>query len=59
MVINMAGEYVNKAIGCSIDNCVNHCYNDAYCSLKKIQVGTHESDPTKDACTDCKSFKMK
>ncbi len=55
----MKPEYVNKAIECSIENCVNHCCNDDFCSLKKIQVGTHEQDPSQTACTDCKSFQLK
>lgn len=52
-------EYSNKAIACTIDNCKHHCCCAEYCSLEKIQVGTHESDPTKIPCTDCKSFEMK
>jgi len=50
-------EYVNKAIACSIYNCVNHCAEDEFCSLKKIQVGTHEPNPDHTECTDCQSFK--
>ena len=49
-------EYVNKAIACSIYNCVNHCQDEDYCALKKIQVGTHENDPDQVECTDCQSF---
>mgnify|MGYP006898235044 CR=1 FL=1 len=27
--------------------------------LSSIQVGTHETNPTKPECTDCQSFRMK
>ena len=50
-------EYVNKAISCTIYNCANHCEDDEFCSLKKIQVGTHETNPDQTECTDCQSFK--
>ncbi|MCL2108008.1 MAG: DUF1540 domain-containing protein [Oscillospiraceae bacterium] len=49
-------EYANKAIACSIYNCANHCADDGFCGLKKIQVGTHENDPNQEECTDCQSF---
>ncbi len=55
----MGTEFANKHIGCTIHNCANHCSCDDYCSLDKIEVGTHESNPTKVACTDCLSFKAK
>lgn len=48
----------NKCIECSVSACANHCKNEDYCSLNKIKVGTHESDPTMDQCTDCQSFIM-
>jgi hypothetical protein len=50
-------EYVNKAIACTIYNCANHCSEEEYCALKKIQVGTHENHPDHTECTDCQSFK--
>ncbi|MBQ6569306.1 MAG: DUF1540 domain-containing protein [Clostridia bacterium] len=49
----------NKSIGCSVSSCEHHCGNQDYCSLERIQVGTHESDPTAVECTDCQSFVMK
>ncbi|MDR0890242.1 MAG: DUF1540 domain-containing protein [Oscillospiraceae bacterium] len=49
----------NKCIGCSVTQCSHHCGSENYCSLNKIQVGTHESDPSMDQCTDCKSFDKK
>lgn len=51
--------HANKYIACSVAQCANHCDTENYCSLDKIQVGTHEADPTMDQCTDCKSFRMK
>lgn len=50
---------VNKAIGCTVHQCVHHCGSENYCSLDKIVVGTHEMNPTKIECTDCESFKLK
>lgn len=46
----------NKAIECAVKNCSHHCQSQDYCSLNSIRVGTHESDPTMDQCTDCQSF---
>lgn len=48
----------NKSIGCSVDTCKYHAESD-YCTLNKIQVGTHETNPTKVECTDCESFENK
>ena len=52
-------EHANKCIACTVSQCSNHCGTSNYCSLDMIQVGTHELDPTKKQCTDCKSFRMK
>ena len=49
----------NKSIGCTVTQCAHHCGKDNYCSLSKIQVVTHESNPTMSQCTDCASFKTK
>lgn len=49
----------NKAIGCTITNCVNHYGMENYCSLPKILVGTHEQNPDRIECTDCESFKLR
>lgn len=46
----------NEAIGCTVNNCTHHAQNENYCTLNKIQVGTHEANPTKVECTDCQSF---
>ena len=40
--------HANKCIACSVAQCANHCDTENYCSLDKIQVGTHEADPTMD-----------
>lgn len=45
----------NYSIGCTVGQCANNCGN-GYCSLDKIQVGTHESNPTVCQCVDCESF---
>ncbi len=49
----------NHAIGCTVTQCRYHCNQENYCSLDSIQVGTHESNPTMEQCTDCMSFEMK
>ena len=49
----------NKCIECTVKQCAYHCDTENYCSLDKIQVGTHESDPTVEECTDCRSFRKK
>ena len=49
----------NKRIHCTVTSCGNHCCCEDYCSLDSIQVGTHETDPTMDQCTDCQSFVKK
>ena len=46
----------NEAIGCTVNNCTHHAQGENYCTLNKIQIGTHESNPTKIECTDCESF---
>ncbi len=46
----------NTSIHCSVTNCAYHCQSAQYCGLNSIQVGTHESDPAMDQCTDCQSF---
>ena len=55
----MGTEFENKHIGCTIHNCVNHCCGEDYCSLDKIEIGTHEANPSQVQCTDCLSFKAK
>ena len=40
----------NRAIKCEVTSCANHCQS---------QVGTHETNPTMDQCTDCQSFRKK
>ena len=49
----------NCAIQCTIKECANNCQTENYCSLDVINVGTHEANPTKCECTDCKSFVAK
>lgn len=49
----------NKSIGCTVTQCKYHCNSENYCSLDKIQVVTHESNPTMSQCTDCSTFEPK
>ena len=46
----------NRSIGCTVKQCEYHCGTENYCSLDKIKVGTHESNPTVSQCVDCESF---
>lgn len=55
----MNHENANKCIECTVVQCANHCGSANYCSLDKIQVGTHECNPTVEQCTDCMSFVKK
>lgn len=48
----------NKSIACTVTQCAYHCKGENYCSLNKIQVGTHEPNPTEVSCTDCQSFRL-
>ena len=52
-------EHANHCISCTVKSCANHCQSTDYCSLDKIQVGTHEPHPAMDECTDCQSFRKK
>ena len=49
----------NECIKCTVEQCKNHCDCQDYCTLDCITVGTHESNPTMNQCTDCKSFELK
>ena len=49
----------NKSIECTVQQCAYHCDSENYCSLDKVRIVTHESNPTEIACTDCGSFKKK
>ena len=49
----------NTAIHCSVTQCAHHCMDQQYCGLTSIKVGTHESNPSMDQCTDCLSVQKK
>lgn len=49
----------NKNIECTVQQCEHHSAGTNYCTLGKITVGTHESNPTVPECTDCMSFKAR
>jgi hypothetical protein len=48
----------NSSISCTVTSCAHHCKDQNRCGLHAIQVGTHETDPSMDQCTDCRSFKL-
>lgn len=47
----------NHAIRCNVVSCEYRCHDCDYCSLDRIEVGTHEPHPKMTECTDCKSFR--
>ena len=49
----------NKSIECSVKQCEYNANSAGYCTLGKIKVGTHESNPSMPECTDCMSFKAR
>lgn len=49
----------NHSIQCSVQQCEHHCGKENYCTLNTVNIGTHELNPTKDECVDCKSFELK
>ncbi len=49
----------NHNIHCTVRNCKNHCTDQDYCALSCVSIGTHESNPSMDQCTDCLSFVKK
>ena len=51
--------HANQCVECTVTECANHCQSENYCSLDNILVGTHETNPTVDQCTDCMSFRRK
>ena len=51
--------YANESIGCTVQQCKYHCPDQNFCSLDRISVGTHETNPTMKECTDCDSFELK
>ena len=51
--------HANKCIQCTVAQCAYPAATENYCSLDRIQVGTHEANPTQDQCTDCMSFRKK
>ena len=46
----------NTSIHCNVTSCAFHCQDAQYCGLNSIQVGTHETNPSMEQCTDCRSF---
>ena len=51
--------HANKCIQCTVALFTYTGTTENYCSLDRIQVGTHEANPTQDQCTDCMSFRKK
>ena len=49
-------DHCNRCVGCTVQECRHHSDCEDYCTLDKVQIGTHEGNVTMDQCTDCKSF---
>lgn len=49
----------NQTIRCTVDKCVHHEKTNNLCSLDVVTIGTHETNPTEEKCTDCLSFQVK
>lgn len=49
----------NKAISCTVCECMYHCNGENYCSLENVKITTHEKNPTECRCVDCSSFAPK
>ena len=49
----------NSIIHCTVTLCAHHSGGENYCTLDRIDVGTHEANPTMVECTDCNSFRRK
>lgn len=47
---------VNPSISCSVEQCKHHAKDQNNCCLSCISIGTHETNPSMDQCTDCLSF---
>ena len=52
----MSNNFANKCIKCTVTECKNHNPTQDYCSLDCIVIGTHETNPSMEQCTDCQSF---
>lgn len=55
----MNNNSANRSIQCTVDSCKNHCGTEQYCSLNKVSIGTHETNPKVCQCVDCESFVLK
>ncbi len=55
----MNNNSANRSIQCTVDSCKNHCGTEQYCSLDKVSIGTHETNPKVCQCVDCESFILK
>ncbi len=55
----MGCDKANKSIGCTVHQCANHCDTTNYCALDKVNIGTHEANPSQSQCVDCESFVLK
>ncbi len=58
-VTKMGCDKANKSIGCTVHQCANHCDTTNYCALDKVNIGTHEANPSQSQCVDCESFVLK
>ena len=52
-------ETPNRSIKCTLRTAATTAAMKTTASLSCITVGTHEMNPTQDACTDCMSYVKK
>ena len=38
-------DHCNRCIGCTVQQCRHHSDSEDYCTLERVQIGTHENDP--------------
>lgn len=55
----MEFSHPNHSVECSVSCCKNHCVDCDCCSLSRVRIGTHESNPEVCECTDCECFEKK
>ncbi len=55
----MMNERKNPNIHCTVEQCRHNMCSENYCTLDRVDIGTHEADPTVKECVDCNSFEKR
>ena len=56
--MNNMNKTPNHSIQCSVKQCSYHCKSENFCALDRVNIGTHETNPTQVQCVDCESFRL-